>query len=209
VGEPYYSDEFVTIYHGDCREFGLLGDVTVTDPPYGIGYRTPPSAKRPKSGDTVEGDEEPFDPSHLLSDRPTVLWGAHHYADRLPSSPGWIVWDKREGMPPNDQGDADLAWTNFLGAVRTIRVLWNGGGSLLAENGPARSIHPTQKPLRLLVKTLLMCPPGVVFDPYVGTGTGLVAAKNLSRKAIGIELKERYCEIAANRCSQGVLALGS
>lgn len=210
---PYYQDEAVTIYHGDCREAlaSLSADVLVTDPPYGIAYRTPPSGKRPKGGWTLQGDAEPFDPSHLMHFKRAVLFGANHYADRLPSSAGWIVWDKRAGMPSNDQSDAELAWTNILGSVRIVRVLWNGGGSLLAENGAARSIHPTQKPLRVMLGVLdLVTKPGdLVLDPYMGTGTTLVAAKNLGRRAIGIEIEERYCEIAARRLSQGVLDLGA
>jgi site-specific DNA-methyltransferase (adenine-specific) len=209
--KPYYEHGGVTIFHGDCREIlpGIEADVLVTDPPYGINYRTPPSPGRPKSGAALAGDAGPFDPSHLLRFRRAVLFGANHYAERLPSSPGWIVWDKREGMPSNDQSDAELAWTNVLGSVRTIRVRWNGGGSLLAENGPARAIHPTQKPLRLMVAVVaLVSEPGaLVPDPYTGTGTTLVAAKDLGRRAIGIEIEEHYCEIAAKRLSQEVLPL--
>ena len=211
--EPYYADDLVTIYHGDCREWMPEADVVVTDPPYGIGYRTPPggsSGRRPKGGWAVVGDDLPFDPSHLLGSRPTVIFGANHFADRLPPSPGWIVWDKRSGMPSNDQGDAEMAWTNVLGAVRIIRVLWNGGGSLGAENGTKhRAIHPTQKPLALMRAVLLMVPGEPVLDPYAGTGSTLVAAKSLGRRAIGIEIEERYCEMAANRCRQEVLGLGS
>ena len=205
---PYYADDLVTIYHGDCREWMPDADVIVTDPPYGMAWRTPVSPSRPKSGGRVVGDDGPFDPSHLLlANRPTAMFGANHYADRLPPSPGWIVWDKREGMPSNDQSDAELAWTNFLGSVRTIRVRWNGGGSLLAENGPRRAIHPTQKPLRLMSAVLAMTPAGTVLDPYAGMGTTLVAAKLAGRRAIGIEIEERWCAEAAQRCSQEVLGL--
>ena len=207
---PYYSHAGITIYHGDCREvlptLGVTG-LVVADPPYGIGYRTAPSAKRPKSGATVIGDAEPFDPAHLLGFRRLVLFGANHYADKLPASPGWIVWDKRAGMPSNDQSDAELAWTNILGSVRVVRVLWNGGGSLLAENGPARMIHPTQKPIRLIraVVAMLAVPGEVIIDPYMGTGTTMRAAKDLQHSAIGIEIEDRYCEIAARRLQQEVL----
>ena len=137
-----------------------------------------------------------------------MIFGANHFAHRLPESPGWIVWDKREHMPSNDQSDAELAWTNVLGTVRIIRCLWNGGGSLLAENGPARAIHPTQKPVKLLRGVLtLIGAAGTVLDPYAGTGTTLRAAKDLGLRAIGVEIEERYCEIAARRLSQMVLPL--
>ena len=211
--EPYYRDDAVTLYHGDCREILplLAPDVLVTDPPYGIAYRTAPSPRRPKSGWTVEGDADPFDPTHLMRFQRAVIFGANHFAHRLPPSPGWIVWDKREGMPSNDQSDAELAWTNTLGSVRIVRVLWNGGGSLLAENGPARAIHPTQKPLRLMrgVLQIVSAEGETVLDPYAGTGTTLRAAKDLGRRAIGIEIEERYCEIAASRLGQEVLDFGT
>ena len=207
--KPYYQHNGITIYHGDCRDVlpHVSADVLVTDPPYGIAYRTPPSPNRPKSNWTLQGDGTPFDPAHLLTWPRLVLFGANHYADKLPSSPGWIVWDKRYGMPSNDQSDAELAWSNVLGSVRTVRCLWNGGGSLLAENGPARAIHPTQKPIRLMRAVIAMVSQAgeTILDPYMGTGTTLRAAKDLGRRAIGIEIEERYCEIAAKRLSQEVM----
>lgn len=79
----------------------------------------------------------------------------------------------------------------------------------MAENGPARAIHPTQKPIKLMRAVLGMVTGDgdVVVDPYCGTGTTLRAAKDLGRRAIGIEIEERYCDIAARRLSQEVLAL--
>jgi DNA modification methylase len=209
--KPYYDDGQITIYHADCRDVlpTIAADLLVTDPPYGIAYRTPPSPRRPKSNWTLVGDAEPFDPSHLLTWPRAVIFGANHFADRLPPSAGWIIWDKRFGMPSNDQSDAELAWTNVLNSVRIVRCLWNGGGSLLAENGPARAIHPTQKPVKLLRSVIeLVSKPGeLIVDPYLGSGTTLRAAKDLGRRAIGIEIEERYCEIAAKRLQQAVLPL--
>ena len=128
---PYYEDDTVTLYHGDCREIlpALQADLLVTDPPYGIAWRTPESPRRPKGGRSIVGDGLPFDPWHLLFFPRAVIFGANHFAHLLPASAGWIVWDKRQGMPSNDQSDAELAWTNILGAVRVVRVLWNGGGA--------------------------------------------------------------------------------
>jgi len=212
---PYYQDDLVTIYHGDCRE--LIGpallplhefDVVVTDPPYGIAYvhgagRYWPAPK------PIVGDEVEFDPAFVLAMAlPTVLWGGNHYASRLPGSPSWFVWDKKPDGWQNDQADAELAWTNLGGPVRTYRHAWSGGGTLARENGTARrAIHPAQKPLALMRWCIERCPPGTVLDPFMGSGTTLVAAKSLGRKSIGIEIEERYCEIAATRCSQEVLGL--
>jgi hypothetical protein len=214
--KPYYQDDAVTIYHADCRTFEVpgLADVIVTDPPYGIGWRaveTSGSVRGGVQGRRIVGDDTAFDPTRVLSyGLPTVLFGANHYADRLPPSPGWIVWDKREGTP-TDQSDAELAWTNFLTTVRTIRVPLRGGGSRAIDHpaGLPVSMHPTQKPLRLMAQVIERCPPGTILDPFMGSGSTLVAAKSLGRRGIGIEIEERYCEIAANRCRQEVLGLGA
>ena len=214
---PYYSDDLVTIYHGDCREWMPEADVIVTDPPYGIGWvgaRGSARFRKVQQPVAIVGDDVPFDPAFLIAlDKPTVLFGAHHYADRLPASPAWLIWDKREGGTSTDQADCDMAWSNLNRPARLFNYRWRGGGHLSHENGipvgrgKPVSIHPTQKPLALMRWVLEMCPPGTVLDPFMGSGTTLVAAKSLGRRAIGIEIEERYCEIAAKRCSQEVLGL--
>jgi site-specific DNA-methyltransferase (adenine-specific) len=89
-----------------------------------------------------------------------------------------------------------------------FRREWGGGGTLARENGAkTRSMHPNQKPIALMRWCIEKCPPGTVLDPYMGSGTTIRAAKDLGRKAIGIEIEERYCEIAAKRLAQGVLDL--
>lgn len=218
---PYYADDFVTIYWGDCREWMPEADVIVTDPPYGIGYdveggtRNWTRKKRGTGFTAIEGDGQPFDPAPILAlDLPTVLFGGNHFASRLPDSPSWLVWYKRRSdMAEMDQADCELAWTNLGGPARVFQQVWVGGGSLARENGipPGRDkpvgIHPTQKPLSLMRWVLGRVPLGTILDPYMGSGSTLVAAKSLGRRAIGIEVEERYCEIAAQRCSQEVLGL--
>lgn len=208
--KPYYQDDLVTIWHGDCETWQIpgLADLIVSDPPYGIGWNAVSISRQ--TGRPIHGDDRPFDPALLLSyGKPMALFGANHYASRLPDSPGWIVWDKRDGQTPTDQSDAELIWTNFGTTVRTIRVPLRGGASRAIDHpaGLPVSMHPTQKPLRLMSRLIEMCPPGVILDPYAGSGSTLVAAKSLGRHAIGIEIEERYCEIAAQRCSQEVLGL--
>ena len=210
--KPYYQDDLVTIYHGDCQEVlpevAGGGMVVVSDPPYGIGWNAVSISRQ--TGKPIHGDDEPFDPAHLLGlGLPTALFGANHYASRLPDSAAWVVWDKRDGQTPTDQSDAELVWCNFGGTVRTIRVPLRGGGSRAIDHpaGLPVSMHPTQKPLRLMSQLIERCPPGLILDPYAGSGSTLVAAKSLGRRAIGIEIEERYCEIAAKRCSQEVLGL--
>jgi DNA modification methylase len=201
--KPYYSDDLVTIYHGDCREWMPEADVIVTDPPYGIGY-----VGRRRRGTAITGDDEPFDPAHLIeAHRPTVLFGAVAFAARLPASAGWIVWDKVAPHFDRRPREAELAWTNFLTSPRILRVFWTGGINYRNEHGTDAPLHPAQKPVALMTAVLGITPSGSVLDPYMGSGSTLLAAKQCGRKSIGIEIEERYCEIAAARCSQEVLGL--
>lgn len=216
---PYYQDDAVTIYHGDSRRILRAldtsdVDLVLTDPPYGVslntGYRT---AKRgPLAGATdypaIEGDHEPFDPSHVLGFPNLVLWGVNYYADRLPAYGQWLIWDKRDGVAFNDQADCELAWTR--GTTGTVPRLfvhrWNG--MLKASERNEQRLHPTQKQVALMKWCLGFYPEAkVILDPYMGSGTTLRAAKDLGRKAIGIEYEATYCEIAARRCAQEVLDL--
>lgn len=209
--KPYYEDESVTIYHGDSREIAphLDADVLVTDPPYGIRYSPSQNSKKAWGNKTfvgktvVAGDDEPFDPTPLLRFPTVVLFGANHYADKLPPSSAWFVWDKRDGMTSNDFADCELVWSNLSGVARLLRHQWNGA-LRASERGEPR-LHPTQKPLILMRWILSNCPEGSVLDPFMGSGTTLRAAKDLGRRVTGIDVDERYCEIAAKRCAQEVL----
>jgi site-specific DNA-methyltransferase (adenine-specific) len=190
------------LYQGDCREIlPALGkiDAVVTDPPYGIKWKTPVSPKRPKSGWTVVNDDKPFDPKPWLL-WPCIMWGANHFAYGLPAAAGWLIWDKRHNMPSNDQSDCELAFCNVGGSARIFRKTWNGGGSLLAENGPARAIHPTQKPVALMQWCLGFLPTArIILDPFMGSGTTGVACVRDGRSFIGIELDPGYFDIACER----------
>ncbi len=208
---PYYDHAGITIYHGDCREILPLVDFDwiSTDPPYGIdhptNYRGRGRSKLATCRDyiPVHGDTEPFNPSWLVGlGKPTVLWGANYFADLLPPTSGWLVWDKKR--PPDfDQSTAELAWTNFIKGVRVFEHMWHG---MLRASGDAL-VHPTQKPeaLHKWIFSLRWTPVGIPIDPYMGSGSLLRAAKDAGRRAIGIEIEERYCEIAAKRLAQEVL----
>jgi len=224
---PYYDEDGITIYHADCRE--ILGDLTfdviVTDPPYGIDVPTDYSsivrtganaarfdkgrrAKGGKAHTKVIGDTEPFDPA-LLLDWPCALFGVNHYAQRLPEGCTWHIWDKRDGLGSNMMADAEMWATTWQsGPTRIFRYKWLG---YMRPSGSDDGYdHPTAKPLALMRHIIAekRTPEGTILDPFMGSGTTLRAAKDLGRKAIGVEIEERYCEIAVQRLAQQTLELG-
>lgn len=214
--KPYYEEDGITIYHGDCRDMMREYERTcdrweinvITDPPYGINHPTN-YAERGRGNlaacsdyAPVFGDGEPFDPAPFIKWN-CLLFGANNFAARLPEG-GWIVWDKERPLDL-DQSTAELAWSNFVKGVRVFRHLWNGM-MRASENEPLS--HPTQKPVALMkwiLRLKWMPQDGNILDPFMGSGTTLRAAKDLGRRAIGIEIEEKYCEIAAKRLAQKVL----
>lgn len=217
--KPYYEHGGITIYHGDARTWGSVeGAAVITDPPYGISYRSNHnSSRRGKWAEWVryenmpgiKGDDQPFDPSPYLDAPVLVVFGGNYCADALPPARCWIVWDKRDGIGPNNQADCELAWTNLDKPSRIYRHLWSGLLRAGRENvARSEKLHPHQKPVGLFEFVIEYAEtPGAILDPFMGSGTTLIAAKNLGRQAIGIEIEERYCEIAAKRLEQEVLPL--
>lgn len=210
--KPYYGPEDgITIYHGDCREVlpNLSVAAIVSDPPYGIGYVHSGRGKGKHSRRNIEpitGDDRPFEPEFLLDYESVILWGADHYAARLPHG-RWLAWDKLDGLASFDSfSDVEFAWMKGRGAARIFRFLWKG--ICRAGERTGGRVHPSQKPVPLMKWCLGFVPESeLACDPFMGGGTTLVAAKDLGRHAIGIEIEERYCEIAAKRLSQRVLGL--
>ena len=212
---PYYQDDYVTIYHGDCQEIAPgLGqfDLLLADPPYGIAYNREevPQGKHiwshGRQVDAVLGDMENFDPTPWLKYKRVVLWGANCYADRLPPLPTWLVWDKvtRNGLKLRI-AECELAWTNCVGRPQVFRYLWSGG---YRQGEQGEHYHPTQKPVALMSWCIQLAGDvQTVLDPFAGSGTTGRAAKDLGRKAVLIEREEKYCEIAARRMGQEVLPL--
>jgi site-specific DNA-methyltransferase (adenine-specific) len=214
----YYEQSGISIYLGDCRillESLPKAQAIVSDPPYGVSERCDRKSKG--RGNLAEcndfppvyGDSSPFNPWPWVSFPRCVLFGANHYAHKLPPSPTWIVWDKRCGLGENDNADCELAWVKDAGPARVVRHYWNG---MLrdSERGEPR-VHPTQKPVAVMewIISRYCKPEDVILDPYMGSGSTLVAAKNLGHKAIGVEIEERYCEEAAIRLTQEVMAFKS
>lgn len=199
---PYYADDLVTIYHGDCRDFWPEADALVTDPPYGLGaimqggeVKWPLWEGRSQAGLPWDEHAPDFIPRLAAFYRQAIIWGGNYFA--LPPARGWLIWDKI--VREFSSGHCEVAWTNL---DQPIRAFSYSHGQLATEG----KLHPTQKPLPLM-RWCLAFTTGTVFDPFMGSGTTLVAAKSLGRRSIGIEIDERYCEIAARRCSQEVLGL--
>lgn len=212
----YYEEPGVTIYCGDCRE--ILPrlpkvDLVLTDPPYGIGEARANNAGRSKlalskdygcsSWDDASPDEWVFGLMRSRS-RHQIIFGGNYFP--LPPSTCWLVWDKLNGN--NDFTDCELAWTNLPGAVRRIQWRWQG---MLQQDMTHKEYrdHPTQKPLAVMRWALSQAPDdcALVLDPFMGSGSTLVAAKAMGRQAIGIEREEKYCAIAVERLRQEVLPL--
>jgi DNA modification methylase len=129
-----------------------------------------------------------------------IIFGGNFF--ELPPSSCWLVWDKDN---TGDFADCELAWTNLNKAVRRLMFRWNG---MLQEPGIPKEVreHPTQKPEPVMTWALGHAPNvRTVLDPFMGSGTTLAAAKRQGMSATGIEIEERYCEIAAKRLSQEVL----
>ncbi len=207
--KPYYEEAGITIYHGDCRE--ILPslprvDLVLTDPPYGIHYQHSGGGKGKHSRricEPVSGDGEPFDPIVWLTFPEVILWGANHFASRLPDS-AWLAWDKLDGLDAYDSfSDVEFAWrSGGPRKDRIFRYMWKG---ICQAGEKFPRLHPTQKPEALMRWCLSLVPDAeMILDPYMGSGTTPRAAKDLGRKAIGIEIEEKYCEIAANRLRQEV-----
>ncbi len=215
---PYYSDDHVTIYHGDALTVGewRTADLILTDPPYGIGWsKGTNKAAGSYAHAGIAGDKDTTVRDAALAMVPTtpaIVFGSF-YAPHPCRVRQVVVWWK-----PNDAGvvgsttgyrrDAEPVflldpWPSTLVQwPSVIRSCHQSISAIVTETG-----HPHTKPVDLLRQLMERAPDGVIADPFMGSGSTLRAAKDLGRKAIGVEVDERYCEIAAKRCAQEVLAL--
>ncbi len=210
--QPYYEDEHVTLYHGDARE--VLPSVegvglVLTDPPYGIGWKP-----RVNHQDQRWVDER-LDISFAMVGQFNCVWGGNYFTDLVRPSESWLIWIKRpDGF--NFDNDArsyavcEMAWSDFGGKPRTKHFTWDGG--MRAGDASNRTFcHPAQKPLEVMRWCIELAPEfsGPIVDPFMGSGTTIRAAIDCGHRAIGIEIDESYCEIAAKRLAQGVLDFGA
>ena len=216
--KPYYEDDLVTLYHGDCREVTawLEADALVTDPPYGMAYESNRNRdkRNVKVGRPVAQDETTEARDAVLDmwawGRPALVFGKWNQP-RPTHTKARLIWDKRV----QGTGDLSIPWGPTDEEIYVIGSGWTGqrGSNVLSVQmlmsaDRDRPDHPTPKPIPLMER-LIMHTVGVVADPFAGSGSTLIAAKNLGRRAIGVELEERYCELAAKRLAQDTLFGGA
>lgn len=208
----YYHEDnpSLDIYCGDCLEIMPLlpkVDLVVTDPPYGInadlemhkksgqqyGNAAAPKGNYEYSNwDTTTPSKELFNQIIEIS-KEQIIFGGNFF--ELPPTRCLLIWDKQNG--DNAFADCEIAWTNFDKPIRIKRHMWNG---MIRKNGEDRWGHPTQKPIGVIKWAIGHSKlTGLIFDPFLGSGTTLVACKELRRNGIGIEISEKYCEIAKKR----------
>ncbi len=217
----YYEHGGVTLYHGDCRELTdwLAADVLVTDPPYGRSWRQGRHWDAKHTDDRHAGIVGDSDTS--VRDRILDRWGSRPaavFGDLTLPPPGGLKQTLIYRKPPN--AGARGATGGFRRDVEGIYLLgpWPSGlgglSSIIATAAPSqgnpsspqgRYGHPHAKPVDVMETILAACPPGAIADPCAGGGSTLVAARNVGRSAIGVEIEERYCEIIARRLDQFVL----
>lgn len=206
---PYYQDDLVTLFHGDCLAITdwLRADVLVTDPPYGTqfseanpngGYGRRQNAGLGPQGFTIANDAttETRDAALALwGERPALCFGS----PRLPDPPGsWVdrlVWDKKR---PGMNGGPWRYRHESIYVTAGFERRNNETTSILVAY-PDQSDHIHAKPLGLMTSLVECAPDGRIADPFAGSGTTLLAARNLGRAAIGVEVDERYCELIARR----------
>ena len=213
--KPYYEDELVTLYHGDCLEITewLAADVLVTDPPNGIDgapnsmhyTRTVKATKGVvKNDDSTEVRDAALE---LWGDRPAIVFGSWR-KPRPARTKHRLIWHKTKINPgmsnapwfPADE-EIYVLGNGFVGKPQqTVYPTYEargGGDGLSAMTG-----HPTPKPIPLMGMLIEKCPPGVIAYPFAGSGATLIAARNAGRRAVGVEIEQHYCALIAKRLAQ-------
>lgn len=192
-----------TLYLGDCMDIlPALDkvDAVITDPPYGINVSTRVNYSEKQKWDAVRPDLTPF----LSVGKFHLFWGGQYFADKLPMKEGWLTWCKRptDADFSNDNrtyATTELAWRDW-GKAKFFVQVWDGG--MRAGKSENREFcHPSQKPIELMTWCIKQLPETVetILDPFMGSGTTGVAAIQMGRKFIGIELDPTYFDIACER----------
>lgn len=224
--EPYFESAGIAIYHGDCLDIVpelCEFDLVLTDPPYGVSYETSRRLRTDKLRKPIANDESlvvfakswPLILDRLNGNRHWYVFASprkiHEVVPILEHVKNIIAWDK------GDRGTVGDLKCGFGEAWEAILYGMNGRRELNGKrprtvvrhdwSGTMDPLHPTVKPVQLLEKLICWSTKEgeIVLDPFMGSGTTLRAAKNTGRKAIGIEVEEKYCEVAVERLRQGVL----
>lgn len=217
---PYWvsPDGTITVFCARWEDVFAAGfvplheiDLIHGDPPYGIGIESGGVDSTARSHlarwpwlhdfDVVEGDSHPFDPYNVLAlDRPTVLWGANHYASRLPDARGWVAWDK---ATRNDldlkQAEIEFGWSSAFARPWCFRHMWSGA---FRDSERGTRLHPNQKPIALstyVFRRAKLKRGDLVFVPYLGSGPDLPAAVAMGLRVIACDIAEYCCRTAVAR----------
>jgi len=211
--KPYYDEGGIVIYCGDCLEVlpTVKADVVVSDVPYGIAHSS--GWDGPFRNREIANDDDTVTRDDMLRSwgqgRPAIIFGT--WKRSAPTEAHTcLVWNKG---PASGMGNLAVPWKPSWEAIFVIGQGFVGkrsegvlSGHTVVTWASKGRMHPNEKPVSLMIALQLKCPAEwIILDPFMGSGSTLVAAKALGRRAIGIELEERYCEIAARRLSQGVL----
>ncbi len=207
--KPYYQDDYVTIYHGDCREIlSILPriDIVMADPPYGMSFR---SNYRRVRHDGIIGDDslpEAIIRSVIeLAQRAAYVFCRWDNLHQMPSPKSVLAWVKNNWSMGDLEHEHGRQWEAICFYPRREHEFISRIPDVIFANRTGNCLHPTEKPCDLIGKLIAANLGETILDPFMGSGTTLRAAKDLGRKAIGIEIEEKYCEIAAKRCAQEVL----
>lgn len=228
---PYYEAAGIQIFHGDCREIlPLLGTVdhVITDPPYGDtathkGHLSKVTLRNREPARQVLGFKglSGKDFVNVVLEWAEITrrwmictceWKYAHHLDEFGLLVRLGIWRKPDGAPQFTGDRPGTGWEAVAICHGPGKKRWNGGGHhafWTYPKGQNQTGHPTGKPLGLFARFVqdFTDPNELILDPFMGSGTTLRAAKDLGRRAIGIEIEEKYCEIAAKRLSQEVLPL--
>jgi site-specific DNA-methyltransferase (adenine-specific) len=199
---PYYDQDGITIYCGDCTHllpFIDPVDLLLTDPPYGINTGKAKCASKGKDWGVQEWDKMTAPEAVALAitkARKCIVWGGNYY--QMPPSRCWLAWDKKQPQAWYSTAHFELAWTNMDKNAHAFRM------SQVEAYARMGKVHPSQKPIDLMAWCIDEAGKDVdtILDPFMGSGTTLVAAKNKGKRCIGIEREERYCDIAVQRLAQ-------
>lgn len=209
--KPYYEDSKVTIYHGDCREIlpALQRvDLVVTDPPYGMSFQ---SNYRAVKHSKIANDDS-LDTILICQAVAKASCGSYVFCrwDNLrdmPKPKSVLAWVKNNWSMGDLEHEHGRQWEACCFYPGPNHVFVKRIPDVIQADRTGNNLHPTEKPIGLITRIIAANVCETILDPFMGSGTTLRAAKELNKKAIGIEIEEKYCEIAASRMSQEVLAL--